>query len=89
MPYENKENTSAADMVKLAMLNIYRNPRFHEMKGSLYLLIHDEIIIDVPAVHANEAKDLLEEAMLKAAYTLVPTVPFVADAMIMDYWVKD
>lgn len=76
-------------MVKLAMLKLYNNQRFQEMGCSLYLLVHDEIIIEVPERHVNEAKELLETAMLDAAYALVPTVPFIADAMVMDYWVKD
>ena len=44
--------------------------------------------MEVPAEDAEEAQAFIEEKMLLAATTMCPTVPFKADAEVMEYWVK-
>lgn len=59
---------SAADIIKLAMINIYQ-----EMKGkfktNMILQVHDELIFDVYKPELDKLKDLIKQEM-ENAYTL-------------------
>lgn len=76
---------SAGDMTKLAMILFHKSKRMREMGGRMLLLLHDEIIIEVPEQHAKEASDLLAELMIKAADMLMD-VPVKSDSEIFACW---
>lgn len=63
---------SAADIIKIAMINIYRrlNAEFSEAK--LVLQVHDELIIDSFADDSEKISKLLEECMSNAVSLKVP-----------------
>ena len=48
---------SAADLIKLAMVNLYRRMRRERMQSKLLLQVHDELVFETPeAVVEAEAK---------------------------------
>ncbi len=54
---------SAADIIKLAMLKVYELLNEKQYLGKLILQVHDELIIETPAKHENECRQLLKTAM--------------------------
>ncbi len=58
---------SAADIIKIAMVRVFRRLKEENMQARLILQIHDELLIEAPAEEAEKAKALLEEEMKAAA----------------------
>ena len=54
---------SAADLVKLAMLNVDRKLKEKGFKSKLVLQVHDELIYEVPLSEADEMKLLVKNEM--------------------------
>ena len=65
---------SAADIIKLAMVRIDRALRDHGMKSRLILQVHDELLLECPLEEADQAEQLLRDAMENAAELKVPLV---------------
>lgn len=63
---------SAADMIKLAMINIHR--RFEEMqvKSKMILQVHDELLFDVYTPEMEDLKPVIKKEMLNAMELAVP-----------------
>lgn len=63
---------SAADMIKLAMINIHR--RFEEMqvKSKMILQVHDELLFDVYKPELEDLKPVIKKEMLGAMELAVP-----------------
>ncbi len=71
----------AADIMKLAMLRLH--PALKAVGGRLLLQVHDEIVAEVPSVHADEAVLAVREA-LEGAHPL--KVPLTADVGVGQNW---
>ncbi len=54
---------SAADIVKLAMLNIDAEIKKRGLKSKLVLQVHDELIFEVPFSEEDKMKDLVKKEM--------------------------
>ncbi|MGX8703854.1 MAG: DNA polymerase I, partial [bacterium] len=54
---------SAADIIKIAMVRVYRRLQEEKMRSRLILQIHDELLIEAPSEEAEKAKAILEEEM--------------------------
>lgn len=63
---------SSADIIKLAMGNVFRRLRREKLKAKLILQIHDELILDAPLEEAERVADLLREEMENAVHLSVP-----------------
>ncbi len=61
---------SAADIIKLAMVNVH--DRLKSMKSKLILQIHDELIIEAADDEAEEVKKILVDCMQNAVSLRVP-----------------
>ncbi|MBR3993434.1 MAG: DNA polymerase I, partial [Anaerotignum sp.] len=57
---------TAADIMKLAMIKVYRQLREGGYQSKLILQVHDELIIDTVAGELEEVKKLLVENMESA-----------------------
>ncbi|WP_295637575.1 DNA polymerase I [uncultured Mailhella sp.] len=78
---------SAADLIKLAMLAVYGDAELRRMKARLLLQIHDELIVEAPEEHAEEAAARLARLMTDtSAWGMELRVPLVADAGIGRNW---
>ncbi|MBI3509405.1 MAG: DNA polymerase I [Bacteroidetes bacterium] len=63
---------SAADMIKLAMINVHRELTAQKFKTKLLLQVHDELVFDVPQKEVEKVKPVIESAMLNALPLNVP-----------------
>ena len=72
---------SAADIIKLAMINIYNRFEKENLKSKMLLQVHDELVFDV---HKNELeciKPLIKEEMENAYCMEVPLVVDIGEGM--------
>jgi DNA polymerase-1 len=58
---------SAADIIKIAMVNVFRELKNRRLKSRLILQVHDELIIEAHIDEKEEAEAILKEGMEKAA----------------------
>lgn len=63
---------TAADIMKIAMINVYNELKARNLKSKIVLQIHDELIIEALNEEKDEVKDILKTQMEKAANLLVP-----------------
>ena len=63
---------SAADLVKVAMLNVDRGLKAAGMKTRILLQVHDELVLEVGPGESEAATDLVREQMARAANLSVP-----------------
>lgn len=63
---------TAADIIKLAMIEVYRRLRDGHFKSRMLLQVHDELVLEVTAQEAKAVAALLKEAMEHAVKLSVP-----------------
>ena len=63
---------SAADLMKLAMLNVYRRLRAEKRRAKMLLSVHDELVFEVPADEVPATADLVRHEMTAAMTFSVP-----------------
>jgi DNA polymerase-1 len=63
---------SAADIIKLAMLNIHHRLRRENRQARMLLQIHDELVFEVPPDELDEVTQLVIEEMAQAEELSVP-----------------
>ena len=76
---------TAADILKLAMVNVRRRLRAEGLEARLILQVHDELIAECPEREAERVAALLEEEMERAV-TL--SVPLTAEAHSGHSWAE-
>lgn len=84
---------TSADIIKLAMIDIYKKTKENKWEGKVNLLlqIHDELLFEVDEVLQDEVKKIIEETMEKVlenhkpAITYIP-VPIIAEPEIGKTW---
>jgi len=70
---------SAADMIKIAMINIQREMKKAKMQSKMLLQVHDELIFDALKSELDELKTLVEHHMKTAITMQVPIVVEMGD----------
>ena len=65
---------TAADIMKIAMVRVYRMLREQNLKAKMLVQVHDEILLEVPYDEEDKVKTILKEAMEGAAVLSVPLV---------------
>ena len=63
---------SAADIIKIAMVNVYKRLREENLEAKLVLQVHDELIVEAPFDELEEAGRILREEMENAYSLSVP-----------------
>ena len=63
---------TAADIIKLAMVNVYKRMKAEKLESKLILQVHDELICECPDAEAQQVMAILEEEMEKAVSLAVP-----------------
>ncbi|MEA4895609.1 MAG: DNA polymerase I [Oscillospiraceae bacterium] len=74
---------TAADIIKLAMVNVHRRLEAEGLEGKLILQIHDELIAECPEAEAEAVKRILTEEMENAVHY---SVPLDVDANVGKSW---
>ena len=76
---------TAADIIKLAMVNVYNRLKAEGLESKLILQVHDELICECPEHEAQRVAELLSEEMSGAAKL---SVPLTVDAKIGHSWAE-
>jgi len=63
---------SAADMIKIAMINIHREIKAKGLQAKMTMQVHDELVFDVPHNEVELIKPIIMENMKNAIKTEVP-----------------
>ena len=76
---------SAADIIKVAMINVHAEMNKRNLKSRLLLQVHDELVFDAHKDELDELKTLVREKMV-GAVTL--EVPMVVDMGVGENWLQ-
>jgi DNA polymerase-1 len=63
---------SAADLIKLAMLNVYRRLNAEKRQAKMLLSVHDELVFEAPPKEVPDVAKLVREEMISAMKLEVP-----------------
>lgn len=63
---------TSADMIKIAMINIYRKFNEQNLKSKMILQVHDELVFDVYKPELDIVKGIVEKEMLDAIKLDIP-----------------
>ena len=63
---------TAADIIKMAMVNVYNKLKLENLKSKIILQVHDELIIEAPINEVEQVKKILENEMQKVTKLKVP-----------------
>ena len=74
---------TAADIIKLAMVQMDEALRERKLKSRMLLQVHDELVFEVPADELELMKELVPSVMEKA---LELSVPLKAEVSFGDNW---
>ncbi len=74
---------SAADIIKVAMINLHHDLTARGLHGQMTLQVHDELVLEVPEDEIDETADLVKTVMM-GAYPLI--VPLKADVAVGAHW---
>lgn len=77
---------SAADMIKIAMINIHKTLKDKGLQTKMILQVHDELIFDVPKSEVEIVKPIIEEGMRTAMSNL--RVPIEVGIGVGDNWLE-
>ena len=76
---------SAADIIKIAMINIHKRLETGDWKAKMLLQVHDELVFDVPRTEVESLSAMVKEEMENA---FVMDVPLVVDLGIGENWLE-
>ena len=65
---------SAADMIKVAMINIHKEMQKQNLQSKMTLQVHDELVFDVHKDEVEQLKPIIEKGMKTAIELKVPLV---------------
>ena len=71
---------TAADIMKIAMINVFDELKEKNMKSKIVLQVHDEMMIEAPIEEAEQVKELLKRNMENVITLKVPLVVDVIEA---------
>ncbi|NLB77961.1 MAG: DNA polymerase I [Clostridiaceae bacterium] len=74
---------SAADIIKIAMVKVWRELKKNNLKSRLILQVHDELIVETANDELEQVKEIVRTNMESAA---ILAAPLVADVSIGSTW---
>jgi len=74
---------SAADIIKIAMVQVYRRLKEQNLKSCLILQVHDELILEV---HKDEVKQVKEMVQWEMEHAMALDVPLKVEINIGENW---
>lgn len=77
---------TAADMIKIAMINIHKELKDRNLKTKMILQVHDELVFDVYKPELEEVKKMVNQKMKDALPGL--TVPILVGMDTGDNWLE-
>jgi len=76
---------SAADIIKIAMINIHKRLQDENFKSKMLLQVHDELVFDAYKPELENLKDIIKEEM-EGAFTL--SVPLEVEIGLGENWLE-
>ena len=74
---------TAADIMKIAMINVYKEIKNRNLKAKIVLQVHDEMMIEAPINEAKEVEEIVKDKMQSAISLNVPLIAQISEA---DNW---
>lgn len=74
---------TAADIMKIAMIKVYKKIKEQGLKSKIILQVHDEMMIEVPIEEKEKVEKIMKESMESAASLKVPLIAEISSA---DNW---
>ena len=71
---------TAADIMKIAMIDVYKELKKQNLKSKIVLQVHDEMMIEAPIEEKEQIKQILKTSMENAANLRVPLVAEISEA---------
>ncbi|MDQ0969117.1 DNA polymerase-1 [Flavobacterium sp. W4I14] len=65
---------SAADMIKIAMINIHKEMKAQNLQSTMTMQVHDELVFDVLRTEKEAMKAIIQDKMANAIKLTVPIV---------------
>ena len=76
---------TAADIMKIAMINVYKKLKEQKLKSKLLLQVHDELLIEAVPEEIEQVKNILKNEM-ENVITL--KVPLIAELSVGTNWLE-
>ncbi|UKJ09399.1 DNA polymerase I [Solitalea sp. S2-8] len=76
---------SAADMIKVAMINIHKELKSMKVDTRMILQVHDELVFDVPKTEIEKVRPVIEDLMKSA---IKMQVPILVESGIGQNWLE-
>ncbi len=71
---------TAADIMKIAMINVNKEIKKRGLKAEIVLQVHDEMMIEAPENEKEEVKDIMKKEMESAIQLKIPLVAEISEA---------
>ena len=71
---------TAADIMKIAMINVYKKLIEENLEAKIILQVHDEMMIEAPLAEAEKVKEIVKTEMESAIKLNVPLIAEVSEA---------
>ena len=71
---------TAADIMKIAMINVYRKLVENGLEAKIVLQVHDEMMIEAPLNEAEKVKEIVKNEMESAIQLKIPLIAEVSEA---------
>ncbi len=76
---------TAADMIKVAMINVHNRMKAEKLSSKMIIQVHDELVFEVPKTEIVQMKELVKTEMENA---IELTVPIKVEIGIGDNWLE-
>jgi len=76
---------SAADIIKLAMIDVFNELKKQQLKSKMILQVHDELIFDVYKPELEQLKEIVQTKMEKA---VILSIPLTVDIGTGENWLQ-
>ncbi len=74
---------TAADIMKMAMIEVNKKIEEKNLKSKIVLQVHDELLLEVPEAEIEEAKEILKSSMENIVKL---SVPLITEVSMSDNW---
>ena len=71
---------TAADIMKIAMIKVYKEITKRNLKSKIVLQVHDEMMLEVPTGEIEEVKEIMKNSMETATILKVPLIAEISEA---------
>lgn len=71
---------TAADIMKIAMINVYKELKKQKLKAKIVLQVHDEMMIECSEKEKKQVKDIMKKCMETAVNLKVPLIVDISEA---------